>query len=1642
METLELFEILPPGFFTTPEELQDFIDQEGVDDLYQLVPKETFPTLEDFQVSLKKKDSQEINTELQSPDGSSEQFDLPEISVEEDGFFERNLGKSGITDLLDDTTNSIRQGFAQGASLKQALKLQRKGSRATKEDIDRYEAAVRKMQSIPVTDEQRSFNKIYEENDKSWLGFVKGIYKNPSVLSGVILQSVASMINPTVAFGAIKGGAIGAVTAGAAGAAGGAAFGGPGGAAAGGLAGLQQGAKYGAIIGLTNTLEGGLAFTEFLQEEIEKKGLEFDDDGIAAILNDDEAYRRVKSRTKKRGYSIGLVNAITYGIAGTLARSGRNIKRLGDLKIGSVKLPTSKILPGPQTAIRSTTEMVGGGLGEVAGRAAAGQEMDVAEIGFEALGEIGSPEAVIPSFKNASYTIDGENVTRNDVLDAINGPREDLIGMEITIKNDATVDNEVQLVMKKALIEKRVKEGLTTAQNENITPEQMNQLIDLNIEYETFKGSNTPDGNRNAKKIDEQIKQITDAIQEPSTETIPVPKQPETSPAVGTGDTQGAVPAGEIAPEETQATQPAEEVTTEVEDDASEVEPALTQEDLLENETIEEGEHAEDKGKVFTRVAQVTEKDGVTTTTFFFNRSDKNKSQRNKGGVSEKALEKRGYQISKEDREIFEDDLAEGVTVNYEVTEIREGETGAGANVTVIVTRPDGSLTRQAASVTLEPLTQTEQVTQEEVVEETYTLPENPKERVADFEIIDNRKGQEDFEIDEEGNGKWIIRNIKTGIILPLKRKSDAEAELQKIKINKETFDYGEGEVIIEEFQTTEKQTPPPKPKGKKTKDSSSEIDKTLAEFDKPMGKITPKILQLSFGNVYAQAKKFLGRLPRGVTNVVQEQLRSIPTPKIDFILGNYNSTLFYRKFFLPLVKSYQQYADKFGQKEQIIENAEAKLLKEAKGNNNKKVINSYKIAIAQKALIHESNPDSDVTPPVLVLLNRTIKLADDGDILSPLAAKELTKLRDTYLKDGGITFKNVYNSLTPIQQDVFKTLQEENKKLEPFAERAARRRGDTFQKLNDYSHRIVLEDNEQEIDVLKKKANDYADPNTKAANTLNREPNAKPAVSFDPFLSSLRATQEVYLDYYMSPDVSKVQQLSDAFVKKYSNGNKGQIAASKGIDKTIKELLRVTYLRSFVNTSGRTNFATTAKRWGYRLLLGSAPRFLAELAGNSTMLLTEDPIVIKNAVGKYGKFSMKIGGDANNKFINFLTELKSGETTKLGGKLKGDSKYSDRSGILNIDSSNRGLYNPILNKMEQLSKIPKLITYDVTAYVSDILMAGGDRFIARPLWVSKFANEFKKNVKKYLNEDIELSLEDLNEISNGTSKYLTNNKFKKALQEAVIESDRTTINITTSSNPFNAITKMVKRNEAADYYRTINSFMANFTLNEYATARFAINAMFRSGELSKKQASLLMTGVLARMSSYVLIYGLLADLLDEELFDAPADDDEDLDLLLYRQMIGSVMTLMFRQNLGNITSLPINLGLEELNKKYLDGLRDGKPYDSYDNSIVYSLITLDRLDKGLDEQIVPILTGPYVEYYKTARRAIELYNRTKTRKTKKARDRAMKELEEIILLQVQGQLGMLPFYKDIIRAKRKKFYDENYKKSSGKSQGGIQRRD
>ena len=1668
---------------------------------------------------LKKKDLTQ-DTVSQSQVGTSA-LPEPEFSQEEDGFFERTFGKSGITDLIDDTVVNIRQGIAQGASLNEALKLQRKGSRATKQDIQQYADAVGRMQSIPVTDEMMDFQKIYEENDKSWLGFIKGISKNPSVLSGVIAQSMASMINPTVAFGAVKGAGAGALTGFAAGAATG-----PGAAVT-----ALTGAKLGAIAGLTNTLEGGLAFTEFLQEEIEKKGLEFNDDSIAAILNDDEAFRKVKSRTKARGYSIALVNTITAGVASQLARSGRNIKRLGDLKVGGVTVPTSRVLPGPQTAIRSGTEFVGGGLGEVAGRAAAGQEMDVAEIGFEAFGELGAPETIIPSFRNATYEIDGERVTRNDVIDIINGQpdiKEDNTKYlktlnNITIKNDSALENEKNALYKEATTKNEVLKGLTDNQKNNITDEQLTELVKLNIDYKEKKSSNTPEGNRNAQKIDEQIQTITNAIQKPSTETIPVPKQPKTSPAVGTGDTQGAVPAGETPSEQIETTtQPAEEVETQVEAQESEVirpkdidivsHVGFTTKALDEGKLVLPSESKTPKASVsdtrdaifFSELPNWEEKFGRNLVSFkanFDKNKLKNKIQEGKNKDEKEFLATSNIPLSKNEGlvsiELYPgvdfnnflvggvgQDLAEFLPggFNFENdkkatqilvdTEYLNALPSALKNaqklaekydVPILIKPPVGVNGEQFI---INPASkETVQVTQEEVVEETYTLPENPKERVADFEILDNRKGQEDFEIDEEGNGKWIIRNIKTGIILPLKRKSDAQAELQKIKINKETFDYGEGEVILEEFQAKEKQTPPPAPEKEKIKKEApkkvkqtvpdkptepapapplqDEVQEAVNNISPGFDRITKAKIVDNLDNFASKAKTLLRE--KSKRNVKLEKLRSTPGPYFDQALGINNSTAVYDNTTGEVAREFAVYEGVFEKITTQVRDSQNKIAFSDKSKRAKKfgierarnaqltdalLIGLY-MDVRQAELNKLPNGEfRDTSPDPVAMLNISIQNNPAPE------ARTLQKFKDKYVKDGQIKSEDILKDMTPTQKSVLKDLDKLNTELEPLVKEIYERQGRDFEPIKGYFHRLVIPDSNDadKVDVLKN-AKNYGDRDLRADTTIERVEGVKP-INYNPFISVLRAYQQTLLDYYVSPAADKAQDITAAVKEKYKNGNEGQQKAAIALDLALKNNLETLYVNSYMganNLNIRKQIEGEINKNMYRAMLSSGPRFAAELLGNFAMFVTQSPKIVKDAYSKYR--DLTTNKKNANKYKDVLIKLKSSEGRKVGKRRSATNKMIDVNDYLNLGQTEKAMIdNPVFQKMEIISQYGPKQYYEKVMNVADDLMSGADKVVTRPMWASKFANEFIDNVKKYNNEDIDITLKDFDKIADGTSKYLKS-EYKKARDEAVRKADRMVVSFVTSGNPVNAIIKNrpTRKNEGfmgvMDYYRMVNSYMANFNLNEYAQARFAVGAMLKSGYMTKREAGATLAALLARMSSYVILYRLMGDWMDA-LLGAPEKEEEDpLEQQIARQLVGSVATLLFRGGLGNIPSLPINFGIELLNEKYLESLRDGKPYDSYDNSIVFSLVTLDTLEnRSLEQILISIASGRYGPAVKSLLRAGDLGLRATgvTRKSEEAQARAAEELlDRMFLQEFIGLLGYMPFYKDIRRQSLKKRFDE-----------------
>ena len=156
---------------------------------------------------------------------------------------------------------------------------------------------------------------------------------------------------------------------------------------------------------------------------------------------------------------------------------------------------------------------------------------------------------------------------------------------------------------------------------------------------------------------------IQDAIQEQETRDIP-----DAEPAEGVQEVEEEV---RVTPEE----------ETQVE--------SPIQDNLQENETIVQTRE-DNKGRVFTTTKQesVRERDGIKITKFKFNRSDKSTDQRNDAFVPEEvALEGTNLEINPEDRL----EAKEGDTITYEISEIREGETGAGASVRFTTFDADGN---------------------------------------------------------------------------------------------------------------------------------------------------------------------------------------------------------------------------------------------------------------------------------------------------------------------------------------------------------------------------------------------------------------------------------------------------------------------------------------------------------------------------------------------------------------------------------------------------------------------------------------------------------------------------------------------------------------------------------------------------------------------------------------------------------------------------------------------------------------------------------------------------------------------------------------------------------------------------------------
>ena len=513
---------------------------------------------------LKKKDdslssSQEgvmesITSEEVSPSGLESTEKLTAI--------ERQFGKNEFTDFFGDIYRSWQQGAATGDTIDDAMRVFSQGAEISDDELQEYVAAVKNMQAFGPSDEMTNFQKTYQEEGEGVFGFLKGIYKNPTVIPQLFTSSVRGMLDAdALAYGAAGAGA---------------------GALAGGATtgiGAVPGAIGGFILGASGSLETATSFNEFLLEELGDK--DFTLENVREVISDPEKMGRIRRRAAGRGIAIGAIDAISGGIAGKATKSVATAAKAAPKLKGA--------------AAGIGIESAGGVVGETAGRVVAGQEMDVAEIGFEGVtGTATAPLTVgLGLYKAPSYKINGERRSKADVVDILEkGKPEEVAGVTVEIKNDPDLKNKFALKKQGAIFNSKMDALIP----DRITDrDDRDAIIVLEMELKQLEG----DSSRTAAERKKDINNELDLIYEKYAS-----KKPSTMEEVSVGESAVTEEVAEGVPGEVQP-------TTETIETQDQVEPETETEVTVDEEPqkiLTEEEVAGESTKIGRLIDRATKK--------------------------------------------------------------------------------------------------------------------------------------------------------------------------------------------------------------------------------------------------------------------------------------------------------------------------------------------------------------------------------------------------------------------------------------------------------------------------------------------------------------------------------------------------------------------------------------------------------------------------------------------------------------------------------------------------------------------------------------------------------------------------------------------------------------------------------------------------------------------------------------------------------------------------------------------------------------------------------------------------------------------------------------------------------------------------
>lgn len=779
-------------------------------------------------------------------------------------------------------------------------------------------------------------------------------------------------------------------------------------------------------------------------------------------------------------------------------------------------------------------------------------------------------------------------------------------------------------------------------------------------------------------------------------------------------------------------------------------------------------------------------------------------------------------------------------------------------------------------------------------------------------------------------------------------------------------------------------------------------------------------------GKLYNSVKgKLTGR------NAEFEMIRRAPLFNIDQVLGNFKTQDLFNALLGKSAQAEARFSSELKTIEEKIKKAQDKVAKSFGFDPLKSTISSYKIKTYLIQLENDTNPGDNRVNPAAKYIEATIKHINK--LKSQYNENDVKILEDIlkdFSTDGSIDIKKLYNSFNSAEKDAIKVLQELKKSESEKAEfTGAVIRGKRINPLNNHTHISVLsEDSKSDLDSGASFAESYNNslmPSTKAKSLMERTPGVKP-INFDAYTTAHKSAKYVLLDYYLtSPIRTARKSIKETEVELEKDGkmSKEQRRIFNAVNDSFELAVRDLVMNSYVQSSFGADMVNYISKQGYRAVLAGLGRSGVELISNLGFVAF-DPFTFYKGV-EYTSILLSEDGPA---IMNNVGSVQTNRVyaSGLSGRMIDTSILNQSIGTKSSKTQGR-----VINKAQQIWNLTGKKGLNAVELTADALITSPDKLVMRPYWMGSFVVEFKKQTG---------SEPDFEKIAENNEGYMNDNQ--EAIESARDVADRKSALMGATKNGFTGLLRGKTRTEdnaGAAIVKNFNSFMTNFMIYEYTAAKTGVMAAVGQGTMTRAEGAAVLGGVITRMTVYNLLIKAATAGVSGLLGLAFGGDDEEEEEKTVNQMLGQSLTstfatLILGRDFGNASKTLMSYGFEEfVTKEYLEGLRTGE-YDPYKDSVLFNSLQTNKKTGEINiYENIPNFMGSYSPAVKTSALAFKVFS-ADDKKTAEALERQEKERYVRIPLEILGNAGLVPLYKEI----RKSVMDDIYKDLKDKNGSDI----